>query len=360
VDETAIREMLGLADRTVTFDLLDAVLRGDIKTALDVMAAQYVSGADPAVVLTDMLELTHWLTRIKVVPESADAPGVPEAERVRGRQMAEGLSMAEVTRAWQMLLKGLGETRVAPSPVQAAEMVLVRLAYAARLPTPAEALKALEDGKAVLAEKPSAAATPASHSGSNSSSPGSGAAQGDTRSVDPRGPGPGPRAALAEVPAPAAKPAPVGRSIPATFEEVADLALERGEAVLHAQLLTDVRLVHFEPGKIDLRLNAGAPESIPARLIRFLNENTATTWLVGISHDPGAPTLVEQRSAASAAKRKEVENHPLVREVLRVFPGATIEDVRPGGARARDTSPPEYTPEDTTEDAREAYDEDGD
>jgi DNA polymerase-3 subunit gamma/tau len=360
VDETAIREMLGLADRTVTFDLLDAVLRGDIKTALDVMAAQYVSGADPAVVLTDMLELTHWLTRIKVVPKSADAPGVPEAERVRGRQMAEGLSMAEVTRAWQMLLKGLGETRVAPSPVQAAEMVLVRLAYAARLPTPAEALKALEDGKAVPAEKPSAAATPASHSGSNSSSPGSGAAQGDTRSVDPRGPGPGPRAALAEVPAPAAKPAPVGRSIPATFEEVADLALERGEAVLHAQLLTDVRLVHFEPGKIDLRLNAGAPESIPARLIRFLNENTATTWLVGISHDPGAPTLVEQRSAASAAKRKEVENHPLVREVLRVFPGATIEDVRPGGARARDTSPPEYTPEDTTEDAREAYDEDGD
>jgi DNA polymerase-3 subunit gamma/tau len=356
VDETAIREMLGLADRTVTFDLLDAVLRGDIKTALDVMAAQYTSGADPAVVLTDMLELTHWLTRIKVVPESADAPGVPEAERVRGRQMAEGLSMAEVTRAWQMLLKGLGETRVAPSPVQAAEMVLVRLAYAARLPTPAEAIKALEDGKAGPTAQPSAASNP----GSNSGAPGSRVTAGGTRSVDPSAPGTGPRAALAEDPSPAAKPTPVARPIPATFQEVADLALEHGEAVLHAQLLTDVRLVRFESGQIDLRLNDGAQENIPNRLSRFLNENTAMTWLVGVSHDPGAPTLVEQRSAASAAKRKEVENHPLVLEVLRVFPGATIQDVRPGGARVRDTSPPEYTPEDTTEDAREAYDEDGD
>ena len=119
------------------------------------------------------------------------------------------------------------------------------------------------------------------------------------------------------------------------------MALELGEAVLHAQLLTDVRLVRFEPGQIDLRLTENAPENIVPRLIRFLNENTALSWLVGISHDTAAPTLVEQRRAASAAKRTEVEQHPLVQEVMRTFPGATIEDVRPGGNATRNPHTPE-------------------
>ena len=142
--------------------------------------------------------------------------------------------------------------------------------------------------------------------------------------------GPGPRAALAEIPPRPAEQQPARPPAPTSFQDVADLALERGEAVLHAQLLTDIRLVRFEPGHIELRLNENAPENIVSRLIRFLNENTALKWLVGISHDTGAPTLVEQRRAAVAAKTKEVETHPLVREVMRVFPGAAITDVRPG------------------------------
>lgn len=134
VEEDDVRRMLGLADRSVTFDLLDAAIRGNAAAALDLLAAQYRAGADPVEILTDLLELTHWLTRIKVVPDCVDAAGVPEAERVRGRSMAERLAMGEASRLWQMLLKGLGETRAAPSPVQAAEMVLIRIAYAARLP----------------------------------------------------------------------------------------------------------------------------------------------------------------------------------------------------------------------------------
>ena len=141
VDENAVRTMLGLADRTLTFDLMDAVLKGDIVAALSILGVQYAAGADPAIVLEDALDLTHWLTRVKVVPDAADGRGVPEAERVRGRDMAGRLSMAALARAWQMLLKGLGEVRVAPSPLQAAEMILVRLSYASTLPTPAEALE---------------------------------------------------------------------------------------------------------------------------------------------------------------------------------------------------------------------------
>jgi len=351
VDDAAIRDMLGLADRTVTFDLLNAVLRGNIKTALNVMATQYASGADPAQVLTDMLELTHWLTRIKVAPDSANAPGVPEAERVRGRGMAERLSMAEVTRAWQMLLKGLAETRGAPTPVQAAEMVLVRLAYAAQLPTPAEALKTLADEEVssrLVSQPPQAVSAPPAHGSGGSGGDGSTRAEALTPDSLPRNTGP--QAALAEIAPPPAQQDPTESPAPTTLQEVADMALERGEAVLHAQLLTDVRLVRFEPGQIDLRLNDNAPENIVPRLIRFLNENTSLSWLVGISHDPAAPTLVEQRQAASAAKRSEVEQHPLVQEVMRTFPGATIEDVRPGGSGARNLSAPQEYMESPHED----------
>ena len=138
------------------------------------------------------------------------------------------------------------------------------------------------------------------------------------------------------------------------------MALERGEAVLHAELLTDVRLVRFEPGQIDLRLNDRAPENIVPRLIRFLNENTPLTWLVSISNDSAAPTLVDQRKAASAAKRAEVEQHPLVREVLRTFPGATIEDVRPGDTANAGQPAPENGPENEPETGRETSDGNGD
>ncbi|MFZ1412986.1 MAG: DNA polymerase III subunit gamma/tau, partial [Defluviicoccus sp.] len=146
IDETVVREMLGLVDRTVVFDLFDALMQGEVACALEILGGRYAAGADPAAVLEDLLELTHWITRIKVVPAAAAAPGVAEAERVRGGAMAEKLDMAEVTRVWQMLLKGLGETRVAPVPIQAAEMVLIRIAYAARLPTPADAIESLSRG----------------------------------------------------------------------------------------------------------------------------------------------------------------------------------------------------------------------
>ena len=160
VSEETVRSMLGLADRTAVFDLLDAVMKGDIVAALDQMAAQHAAGADPAQVLEDMLDLVHWITRIKVSPASADAPGVAEAERVRGRDMAGRLPMAAVTRAWQMVLKGLGEVRIAPRPEQAAEMILIRLAYAADLPSPEETLRALKDTKAGPA--PTVSSPPAS------------------------------------------------------------------------------------------------------------------------------------------------------------------------------------------------------
>ncbi len=144
IGEPEVRDMLGLADRTQSFMLLEAVLAGEVAPALELLDQFYKDGADPLAVLEDLLEITHWLTRIKVAPDAANSPEVPEIERVRGKDLEARLSMASLARAWQMLLKGLQEVRFAPSPIQAAEMVLVRLAHTADLPSPEEALKGMK------------------------------------------------------------------------------------------------------------------------------------------------------------------------------------------------------------------------
>src|SRR5436853_1601222 len=133
-----VRQMLGLADRTRIIDLFEALMRGDMPKALAELRDQYDSGADPAVVLSDLAEFTHFVTRVKIVPAVADDPALADIERTRGRASATALSMRVLSRTWQMLFKGLAEVKEAGKPLAAAEMVLVRIAYAADLPTPDE------------------------------------------------------------------------------------------------------------------------------------------------------------------------------------------------------------------------------
>ncbi len=148
VAEAAVRDMLGVADRGQVFDLLENVLRGDAAAALAQLDRLYQDGADPLLVLQDLLDLGHFLTRLKLAPEAGVGDPIAEGDRERARPLAEKLTMSALARLWQMLLKGLGEVQTAPSPIQAAEMVLVRLAYVADLPAPAELVRLLQDGAA--------------------------------------------------------------------------------------------------------------------------------------------------------------------------------------------------------------------
>ena len=141
VDAALVRDMLGLADRGQVFALLDELLHGKLPAALENLQNQYNFGADPAVVIQDLLDLTHWLTRVKVIGGTPDDVTLPETQRARGKDLAAKLGMPVLARTWQMLLKGLQEVRGAPVPLAAAEMVLVRLAYAADLPSPADVVK---------------------------------------------------------------------------------------------------------------------------------------------------------------------------------------------------------------------------
>ncbi|MCQ3942150.1 MAG: DNA polymerase III subunit gamma/tau, partial [Alphaproteobacteria bacterium] len=152
-----VREMLGLADRARIVDLFDALLRGDVAAALAELRSQYDSGADPAVILSDLADFTHFVTRVKVVPTIAGDLSLAEVERTRGREFATALSMRLLSRMWQMLLKGIGEVEAARRPVAAAEMVLVRIAYAADLPTPDEAIRSLGEGGPAAVQSPGGA-----------------------------------------------------------------------------------------------------------------------------------------------------------------------------------------------------------
>ncbi|CAN0442095.1 unnamed protein product, partial [Discosporangium mesarthrocarpum] len=163
--EDDIRGMLGLADAGGIYDLFEAVMRGDAAAALGQLRALYDVGADPLVVLRDLLELAHWVTRVKLVPETADSPAVSEAERVRGREMAEKLQVSVLSRAWQIALKGLGEAQVAPAALPAVEMVLIRLAHAAELPTPGDIVKRLQQEPATPAATSAAPAAPSANGG---------------------------------------------------------------------------------------------------------------------------------------------------------------------------------------------------
>ena len=307
ISEADVQAMLGLADRTRLFDLFDMLMRGALKDALECFAELHDAGAEPSVLLQDMLELCHWLTRLKLAPAAADDPAVPEAERARGRVMAEALTVPVLTLTWQMLLKGLEETNQAARPALAAEMTLVRIAYAADLPSPAEALRAL--------------------------GPGGAAASGEAPRAAPRG-----SAAAAPAPA-AAAPAP-RRPSPASLEEIAALAETHREPTLGAWLKTEVRPVRVAAGTLEIDCGPAPNRKMLALLQSRLEAWTGARWMIALTDAGGGATLAEQARAAVDAADEAAKGHPLVREILEAFPGARVRAVqRASGSRAVEGDP---------------------
>ncbi len=298
-----VQDMLGLADRGRVLGLFERLAQGDLKGALEVLGELYDLGTEPEAVLQDLLEISHWLTRIKVAPEAAQAFGVAAADAERGSALAASLSVPVLARNWQMLLKGLEEVRQAPSALLAAEMVLVRLAYVAELPPPAELARQLAGG------------------GDRAPAP--------ARSARPGGAG-ATALAVAE-PAPAlfedAEAEPVQ---PTSFAEAVDLFRRLGEPMLHGWLYQAAHLVHFEPGRIELCLGAGTPAGLSGRIAAALGRWTGRPWLVSVGVDAtgAAPTLAEQAAAAKRERIDALARDPRVRPILESFPGAQIVDVR--------------------------------
>ena len=328
LDAGAVRDMLGLADRERSFDLLESILKGEVAQALDFLSDDYANGADPIVLVQDLLEVVHWLSRVKVTPDIADGPTIAEADKVRGKDLAGRLSMGSLTRAWQMLLKGLREAQSAPSPIKAVEMIVIRLAYLADLPTPADAVKTMSESAG--AGGGGGASQPSSTGAVPSGSP---------TGVVGNGPG-GSAPALAveqAAPSPMQSSEPVAqlKADPQSFEEVIALTDELNERILKANLVSNVHLVRFDPvtpsnpGSILYRPGKNAPGDLAQQLSRFLNEHTGQRWVVTVSLDEqGGDTVHEQEEEAKRFKRDEIAAHPFMQSVLETFPGAKIEEIR--------------------------------
>lgn len=320
-----VRQMLGLADRARVIDLFEALMRGDIAAALTELRAQYDIGADPAVVLTDLAEFTHFVTRVKVVPAVADDPSLIEIERGRGRACAEKLSMRVLSRTWQMLLKGIAEVAAAGRPLAAAEMVLVRIAYAADLPTPEDVIRSLDGNGQSSRPYPPAPATAAS-------APRLESTRFEASRVDTaRG---GPRAALAPsgdpsmsspVPEASAPALVVGR-----FEDLIALAAQKRDLGVKLALERDVRLVRCEDGRLEIGLQPSAAKTLVNDLARKFSQWTNRRWMVVVSAEQGQATVKSQNEERQAELKTGVRADPLVQAVLARFPGAEIVDVRKG------------------------------
>ncbi len=326
-----VRQMLGLADRVRVVDLFEALMKGDVSSALKELREQYEIGADPAVVLSDLAEFTHFVTRVKVVPAVADDVSLSEAERVRGRAFAAQLSMRVLSRAWQMLLKGISEVQASGRPVAAAEMVLVRIAYAADLPTPDEVVRS-------LGENESSPARPQGNGGSGqpqSYAPRYEAPRGSPRSsaaVSPR-PADDPVAQLDE---PAAAPTlSVG-----SFEELIALAAEKRDITVKMALERDVRLVRCEDGQLEIAIEPSAPKTLVHDLQRKLTGWTGKRWIVVVSKEQGAPTMRAQAEAQQAEIERDVQSDPLVQAVLSRFPGAKVVGVTQNAPDSGDSAAP--------------------
>ncbi len=282
ITESQVRDMLGLVDRSVTLDLFENVMKGESAAALALLDSLYKGGGDSLMVLQDLLELTHYLTKIKVSPDVSKDLALPEDERVRGLALSQALSVPVLTRSWQMLLKGVPELQQAFNPQLALEMLIIRLLYVSDQPTPGDVLKKLKDGSAIIP------ATGKSHPSAESQS---------------------------------------GAGVN-SFHEIVGLFGQHREVILQSQIMNFVHLVKFEQGHLSVRMKEGAPHNLAPQLSEKLSQWTGQRWVVSLSRDAGEPTLAELQQGRQQAALDDVQSHSAVSAALTAFPGAKIIGIR--------------------------------
>ncbi len=333
VNAEDVRQMLGLADRAMVIDLFEETMKGEVAPALTRLKELYDVGADPVVVLEELAAFTHLVTRLKLAPNAEDDAALTEEEKTRGKAFAEQVSLRVLARTWQMLLKGIEEAKEAARPLAAADMVIVRIAHAADLPTPDEALKALGDGNGAAPSRP--------------------------REPAPSRPAPsGPRMAIAAgggrsfaepQSQPAAKAATADLPRLQTFADLIALAGVKRELKLKNALETAVRPVRFEPPQIEIALTEHALPGLAGELGKKLEQWTGQRWMIAVARDGGTATVAEQRKQAREQLVDDARADPLVAAVLARFPGAEIVDVRVRGEEAP-VAPPSGPDDDSASD----------
>jgi DNA polymerase-3 subunit gamma/tau len=312
VDAEQIRSMLGLADRVRVFDLFALAAKGDAKGALIELRSQYNEGAAPEIIIRDLLDCCHEISRAKVLGEQAEYDAAPD-QVARLIELADGLTMGQITRLWQLLLKSHDDVRRAPDPLAAAEMALLRMAVAGDLPPPELAAQILEGLQHVSDGAPTALTTSAP-------SPVAPVSRGNTQ------------AQPAEPMVQTATPQPEDTLLKlATLEELV-ASMPKSETELRYDMRRFIRPIVYEPGKLIFEAGPGAPETLERRLLRYLPDATNRPWEVKIvDSEEGAPSIMEARKQAEQYREAMEQNHPAVLKAKELFPGVEIEfkDIEP-------------------------------
>jgi DNA polymerase-3 subunit gamma/tau len=311
-----VRAMLGLADRGRVLDLFEAIMRGDASAALSELGAQYSDGADPMAIMRDLAEITHWISVVKITPDAADDPTVSPDERARGATLSEQLAMRVLTRMWQMLLKALDEVAQAPNSMMAAEMAIIRLTHVADLPSPEELIKKLQNSSP----------PPVPPSGGTSGVSAGIVTNAQSNTMVTSASTGGPTASLGSA-QPATKTVSALAHY-ATFDAVVDLVRSQRDVKLLVEVESCIRLVSYQPGRIEFTPTSDAPSDLSQRLGGALQRWTGARWAIILSNTGTAATITEDRTAAEDAIKAEAQQHPLMQAAIASFPNAKIIDIR--------------------------------
>jgi DNA polymerase-3 subunit gamma/tau len=317
VTAATVKAMLGLGDRARIIDLFEELMGGRIGDAIETMRSLYDMGADPQTLVADLADFTHLVTRIKVVPAAADDVSLTPDERKRGAELAGKLPMRALTRAWQILFKGHDEVARANNGLQAAEMALIRLAYAADLPSPDDLIARLSNQPAPAPALPPMA----------------------PMSRGPSGPSGGSSAMRVEAPRPvmteavATQPAQpqvqAALATVASYKELIALAGAKRDVLVKVALEGQMRPISFEQGRIEVALSDGADPGIIATLSARLQVWTGQRWLVNVSNKPiDGLTLRQEKEERAALAHAQAHDDPLVQAILNTFPGAKVVNVK--------------------------------
>ena len=310
-DAKHVRAMLGIADRGRVLDLFKMIMQGDAAAALTELNSQYSDGADPIVVLKDLAEITHWISVSKITPDMNEDPTITPDERTRGIELSKTLSMRALTRMWQMLVKSLGEIAIAPSPIMAAEMIIIRLTHAADLPPTDELIKIIESKlrpnrneksfenqqKPLDTRSANNELTKAKHNNSSNLK--------IATAVDEE----------------------VGIFNYMKFDHVLELIKQKRDVKLLIDIESGLRLVSYRPGYIEFTPTDLAPANLAQRLSNRLKEWTGIRWAVSVVQDGEAQTIVEKKERNAKELETEAYSHPFVKEALVQFPAARIVNV---------------------------------
>lgn len=320
-DLQRVRLILGLSDRGRIIGLFEALVEGNIAGALEQFNAMHNEGADPLALVKELCEITHWITLIKVSPDLVRDVTISPDERSRGSILSERLSIPFLTRLWQLLLKVLDETAIAVDPKIAAEMGLIRIAYASDLPTPGELIKHIkvrpEEQRKSTENILSKTTTGNLDAPSTNNLPDSEINQGDQLESTVN---------LINTVQKSESDGSVFH-IPKNFMELVDLIRTKREIDLLIEVEDNLRLVNYQIGRIEFEPTETASKELASRLGAFLKKQTGDRWVISVVSNGGGTTLKEKKLKKEIDQEAELIKHPVVAAVFDFFPNARIEKV---------------------------------